>query len=571
MSLLKCNHLKKLHLQVFLRRNNASDVTKTAVIPRGSLGQAINPQTTPFVNPVSPTTTRVIPPLSTEIHKPINVSSFDDVPGPVSLNFLSKIWNVIPVIGTEITSRMIQYMLSAGKLFGSQLSWGSTWWQHLFGKFFTVYGPVVRLRGPFGGDVVLISRPEHAKILFNSEVAYPVRASLDSVEKYCMNHRKYKQPGLFLMSGLEWDKLRKTIEAPLKSIAFNQITTLDKISDEFITRIIQIRNAQEEMPSSFKDEIYKWTLECLCSVTLNKRLGFLDPSGLSTSSDPLRLLESLKGATEAVQKCEIGFHMWKFVETPSWKSLVRNCDNIDTVMHKYVQQAHDSLRAQKDGAKVEKTSLIECLLLRENMYPEDVMTVLLDLMLVGVNATVHTVAFMFYHLAKSPRCQQKLYEEICEKKTLTKDDVKNMPYMQACIKEVLRLKPAIPFLTRITNNDMVVHNYSIPKGTHVMVATRISSVRDEHFEDSHKFMPERWLHPELGLINKDLKDFAFMPYGFGARGCIAKELAEMQITILLSKVLKKFRIEYFYADILSTQRLFSMPDKPLKFRFVERI
>lgn len=62
------------------------------------------------------------------------------------------------------------------------------------------------------------------------------------------------------------------------------------------------------MPNHFKNEIYKWCLECLCSVTLNKKLGFLDPCGLSSSSDPARLLGGLTGATEAIRKCEYGMY-----------------------------------------------------------------------------------------------------------------------------------------------------------------------------------------------------------------------------------------------------------------------
>lgn len=60
------------------------------------------------------------------------------------------------------------------------------------------------------------------------------------------------------------------------------------------------------MPYGFKNEIYKWCLECLCSVTLNKKLGFLDVCGLSSTSDPGRLLDGLIGATEAIRKCEYG-------------------------------------------------------------------------------------------------------------------------------------------------------------------------------------------------------------------------------------------------------------------------
>lgn len=47
--------------------------------------------------------------------------SFDEIPGPLILQSIAKFWKVIPVMGTEVTANAIQYMLSAGKIFGKSL------------------------------------------------------------------------------------------------------------------------------------------------------------------------------------------------------------------------------------------------------------------------------------------------------------------------------------------------------------------------------------------------------------------------------------------------------------------
>lgn len=77
------------------------------------------------------------------------------------------------------------------------MSWGNNLW--LYRYLLDEYGPVVRLHGPFGGDVVILSRPEHASIVFQNEGPHPVRSSLDSVEKYRLQYRKYKHAGPFVM------------------------------------------------------------------------------------------------------------------------------------------------------------------------------------------------------------------------------------------------------------------------------------------------------------------------------------------------------------------------------------
>lgn len=49
-------------------------------------------------------------------------SSFDDIPGPISLRLISKFWSMFPIMGTELTLSIVQYLLSGGKLFGGVLS-----------------------------------------------------------------------------------------------------------------------------------------------------------------------------------------------------------------------------------------------------------------------------------------------------------------------------------------------------------------------------------------------------------------------------------------------------------------
>lgn len=50
------------------------------------------------------------------------VLSFDEIPGPPVFRHIARVWNVIPVMSTEMTASAIQYMLSAGKLFGNSVN-----------------------------------------------------------------------------------------------------------------------------------------------------------------------------------------------------------------------------------------------------------------------------------------------------------------------------------------------------------------------------------------------------------------------------------------------------------------
>lgn len=107
-------------------------------------------------------------------------------------------------------------------------------------------------------------------------------------------------------SGQEWEHLRKSIEEPLKKCIPERFKSIESVCDDFVARIERIRNRVDEVGPNFKSEIYKWAMECLCSVTVNRKVGFLDHHGLSTTSEASRLLECLSDATDAIRRCENG-------------------------------------------------------------------------------------------------------------------------------------------------------------------------------------------------------------------------------------------------------------------------
>jgi len=501
------------------------------------------------------------------------ISTFDDMPGPSSLKYMAKLWSYVPILSNHLTTSSLQYFLSAGKIFGTQLSWGNN--LSIFKYLLNEYGPLVRLRGPFGGDVVILSRPEHAHIVFQNEGPHPIRSSLDCVEKYRLQHRQYRHAGPFIMSGPQWEVLRKNVEPAIYKSLNSHYGKISEVCDDFVTRASIIRNRQLEVPNNFRNELCKWSLESLCMLMFNRKLGFLDPKGLSPTAETSVLLDALNDATDAIKKCEFGLHLWKIFETRSWKKLVQNCDTIDHILGSYVKKTQDVLRERRDNPltvkqeDMENCSLMETFLIQDSLNSEDILTVLLDMLLIGVNTTTHTAGFLMYHLARNPRHQHRVYQEVKElPETFEKIDCEKMIYMRACLYESLRLNPPMPVLSRILENDVDIHGYHIPKGTFMLIATNLSSLREEHFEDATKFKPQRW----LGGVDyhRDVESLATIPFGVGPRACLARELALAQISFLIAKILRKFRIEYHYGDIESNNNLLAAPKRPFKFRLVER-
>lgn len=118
---------------------------------------------------------------------------------------------------------------------------------------------------------------------------------------------------------------------------------------------------------------------------------------------------------------------------------------------------------------------------------------------------------------------------------LTEETMRNMPYLRACMKESSRIRGTVIGTARRLPVDIVMGGYQIPKYTDVAMASIITSLTDKYFERPDEFIPERFLKSQPCPELKATHPFAFIPFGFGARMCIGRRLAELEMEILVSK------------------------------------
>lgn len=130
-----------------------------------------------------------------------------------------------------------------------------------------------------------------------------------------------------------------------------------------------------------------------------------------------------------------------------------------------------------------------------------------------------------YNLAKNTDAQIKLQQEVDEVSARGNDNyetILNLPYLDACINESLRLYPAIGVLFKKCTRDITI---SPPEGSEnvppVKITTDVSVViptlalhRDgRYFSEPEKYKPERF-------INEEIIKYTFMPFGEGPRTCL---------------------------------------------------
>ncbi|KAK0609415.1 cytochrome P450 [Immersiella caudata] len=129
--------------------------------------------------------------------------------------------------------------------------------------------------------------------------------------------------------------------------------------------------------------------------------------------------------------------------------------------------------------------------------------------------------------------------------------VSSMPYLLACLEEALRLYPP--------GGATVCGNY-VPEKTIVAVHQWAMYHSETHFKEAFSFRPERWLgDPVFAGDNKD----AFQPFHIGPRNCLGRNLAYIEMRIILARVLWNFdmRISGESLDWMKKQRVFNFWEK----------
>ncbi|ETS84549.1 hypothetical protein PFICI_02574 [Pestalotiopsis fici W106-1] len=169
----------------------------------------------------------------------------------------------------------------------------------------------------------------------------------------------------------------------------------------------------------------------------------------------------------------------------------------------------------------------------------------------GSDTTAISLSATFYYLLKNPSTLQKLREEIMTKEEQgqlseqpTFKETLNMPYLQAVIKESLRLHPAtgLPLERVVPEGGATISGRFFPAGTIVGVNTWVEHRNPKIWgDDASEFKPERWLIDDaekLSFMNRH-----WIPFGVGSRVCIGKNISLLEMQKLIPRVIRKFDLE----------------------------
>ncbi|XP_055919790.1 probable cytochrome P450 12b2, mitochondrial [Eupeodes corollae] len=476
----------------------------------------------------------------------LKAKDFSEIPGPSTFKLLS-------------------HYLPGGKLHNSNLI-------DFYKLLRDEYGDISQVKGIMGKpNVVFTYNPADIEKVYRTEGVWPIRVGLETFTYY----RKKIRPdvfknvgGLVSEQGKAWADIRNKVNPIMMKVQTvrHNLPDIDEISLEFLQKLEKLRDPEtNKIKTNFHDEVKLWAFESICCIGLNRRMGFLSSSG-SIDPDALRLSEAMSKFFQLSFEFDVQPSIWKYYETPKFKTLIQTYDEITDICTKYINEATSNFgKGEGPSGVLEKLCCID---------KQIAVVMAIDMLMAGMDTTSSVFLSTLYMIAKHPEKQNALRREVTEilpnnHTPLTTENTKNMPYLRACIKEALRITPITPANFRLTGCDVVLSNYKVPKGTGVSMGMMPLTNSDVYFPKSSEFMPERWLKSGEGACPhaKATNPFVYLPFGFGPRTCIGKRIAEMEMETLLARLIRNYKVSWYGDDLKYTSNIILIPAGNMRFRF----
>ncbi|KAL0307476.1 UNVERIFIED_CONTAM: cytochrome [Sesamum angustifolium] len=178
----------------------------------------------------------------------------------------------------------------------------------------------------------------------------------------------------------------------------------------------------------------------------------------------------------------------------------------------------------------------------EELNYQNIKILFQDLFIAGTTTTTTIVEWAMAELLHNPpilsKTRQELSNKIPPRELIQEQEIPHLPYVDAVIKETMRLHPATPLLLpHYTEQEAEIHGYIIPKHTQVFVNVW-SILRDPaYWDDPTRFKPDRFLNSGIDVRGNDCK---FIPFGAGRRICPGSDLAMRMASLIVSNLVHGF-------------------------------
>ncbi len=224
-----------------------------------------------------------------------------------------------------------------------------------------------------------------------------------------------------------------------------------------------------------------------------------------------------------------------------------------------------SLRSRKSHNHTLESSVID-----GNNVNKALLDEAITLLFAGQDTSAATFSWTLHLLSLHPNVQERLAQEISDAlndydsnnethcfprsdeydndylttyRKIDKKMVIKLPYLDAVLKESMRLYPVAPFVVRNLPEELSIPHeesdkfFTIPKDTLACIWIYGLHRNKKFWYQPNHFIPERWIDPELQKLDAGQRNGSFIPFASGPRNCVGQPLAHIVLRIVLAKII----------------------------------
>jgi cytochrome P450 len=386
------------------------------------------------------------------------------------------------------------------------------------------YGDTARMPFPWRKSLYLLSRPEHAEhILATGQDNYvkprtngPLRALLGT-------------GSLLASEGADWRRHRRMIQ-PLFSR--RQVAGFAPRMTDGALRLLDRWDALGDGATvNASAQMCSLTLDVVGRVLFSADLG-IEAAGIG---------QALAKAQRAIVLAQVIPVTWGPRSTKAVLAATRGFGGAVSELREPVRR----LVASR-GCPSQSRDLLDLLLAAwgEDDSPlseSEILDETLTFMLAGHETTANALSWTLALLAANPSAREHMEEELAVvlgDRVPDASDAENLPWTRAVISEALRLYPPVWVIERDAVADDEVAGVVVRSGSTVAVSPYLVHRHPEFWPDPGGFDPRRFLPGSPERLR-----YSYIPFGGGRRGCVGIAFAELEATLLLATIARRYRLD----------------------------
>jgi cytochrome P450 len=339
--------------------------------------------------------------------------------------------------------------------------------------------------------------------------------------------------GVFSAEGEEWRRQRKLVMHALTPEVINRFhPTLSAMTERLRRRWLTA--AQAGQPQQVLRDLKAFALDVIIGMAMGQ-----DQDMLEHEDNPLqRDIEFV--FRQVARRLVAPVSYWRTIKLPVDRDTDAAGLRIRAAVDGFIADARQRMAANpalhdKPGNLLE-AMLAACDVPGSGISDAVVQANAINMVFAGEDTTANTIAWLLYLLSQSPEAAARLAQEADAAPALDQ-----MPYLDACVQEAMRLKPVAPIMGAEAVQDVALDGVQVPAGVVVFMLLRHAFEREVPLADGAEFRPERWLDPALKEKFDD-PGRKMLPFGGGPRFCPGRYLAMCEIRMVMSMLARSFTI-----------------------------